>query len=103
MIYYNKFKTSNLIISNNTFPSTELLDGTNILYMFKFPSGGSVSKENSMYVGLTTKTLPRRHTMHLNDLSSIALHLKIHSIPKCKFLKIQVESNTIIVHEIDKL
>ena len=28
-IYYNKMKTSNLIISNNSSPSSELLDRTN--------------------------------------------------------------------------
>ena len=41
--------------------------------------------------------------MHLNDFRSIALHLKIHSIPKSKFRKILVENTTIIAHEIDKL
>ena len=41
--------------------------------------------------------------MHLNDSSSIALHLKIYSIPKSKFRKIVVENTTIISHEIDKL
>ena len=41
--------------------------------------------------------------MHLNDSSSIALHLETHSIPKAKFQKILVEDITIIAHEIDKL
>ena len=41
--------------------------------------------------------------MHLNDSSSIALHLKTHSIPKFTFQKILVENNTIIAHEINKL
>ena len=41
--------------------------------------------------------------MHLNDSSSIALHLKTHTIPKSKFRKILVENTTIIAHEIDKL
>ena len=71
IIYYNKFKTSNLIISNNLSPSTELLDRTNGIYMFKCPLRDCVSKEN-MYVGLTTTTLSRLLTMHLNDSSSIA-------------------------------
>ena len=62
-----------------------------------------VSKENSAYVGLTTTTLSRRLTMYINDSSSIALHLKIHSIPKSKFRKILAENTTIIAHEIDKL
>ena len=62
-----------------------------------------VSKENCAYVGLTTTTFSRRLTMHLNDTSSIASHLKNHSIPKSKFRKILVENTTIIAHEIDKL
>ena len=41
--------------------------------------------------------------MHLNDSSSIAFHLKNHSIPKSKFGKIIVENTIIIAHEIDKL
>ena len=71
--------------------------------MFKCPFGDCVSKENSAYVGLTTTNLSGRLTMHLNDSSSIALHLKTHSIPKYKFRKILVENTTIIAHEIDKL
>ena len=60
IIYYNKFKTSNLIISNNTSPSTGLLDRTNVVYMFKYPLGDCVSKEKNAYVSLTTTTLSRR-------------------------------------------
>ena len=41
--------------------------------------------------------------MHLNDSSSIDLHLKTHSIPKSKFQKILAENTTIIAHKIDKL
>ena len=51
IFYNNKFKTSNLIISNNTSPSTELLDRTNVVYMFKFPLEDCVSKENNAYAG----------------------------------------------------
>ena len=80
-IYYNKFKTSNLIISNNTSPFMELLDRTNE-YLFKCPLGDCVFKGNNTYFGLTTTTLSRHLSMHLNDSSSIALHLKTHSIPK---------------------
>ena len=59
--------------------------------------GDCVSKDNNAYVGLNTTTLSRRLTMHLNDSSSIALHLKTHSIPKSKFRKILVENTTIII------
>ena len=61
------------------------------------------SKENSAYVGLTTTTLSRRLTIHLNDSSSIVFHLKNNSIPKYKSRKILVENTTIIAHEIDNL
>ena len=44
-IYYNKFKTSNLIISNNTFPSTKLLDRINVVYMFKCPLGDCLQRK----------------------------------------------------------
>ena len=41
--------------------------------------------------------------MHLNDSSSIALHLKNYSSPKFKFRKILVENTTIIIaHEFNK-
>ena len=102
IIYNKKFKTSKLIISNNIPPSTELLDRTNVVYLFKCPRGDCVCIENSAYVGLTTTTLSRRLTMHLNESSSIAFHFKNHSIPKSKFQKILVENTTIIVYEIDK-
>ena len=62
--------------------------------MFKCPLGDCVSSENNTYVGLTA-TLSRRLTMHLKDFSSIALHLKTHSIPNSIFQKILVENNTI--------
>ena len=40
--------------------------------------------------------------MNLNDSSSIAFHLKYHSIPKSKFRKILVEYTSIIAHEMSK-
>ena len=43
IIYYNKFKTSNQIISNNTSPFTELLERTNVVYVFKCPLEDCVS------------------------------------------------------------
>ena len=91
------------LFSNKFSLSTELLDRTNVVYIFTCPLGDCVSKENYTYVGLTTTTLSRRLTMHLDDSSSIALHLKTHSIPKSKFRKILIENTTIIAHEINKL
>ena len=76
IIYYIKFKTSNLIISNNSSHSNELVGRTNAVYMFKCHFGRNAFNENNTYVGLTSTTLARRFTMHLNDSSSLALHHK---------------------------
>ena len=72
-----------------------------MLYICSIVPWETVSNKN-MYIGFTT-TVSRRLTMHLNDSSSIALHLKTHSIPKSKFGKILVENTTIIAHKINKL
>ena len=67
IIYNNKFKTFSLITLP---PSLNFLTRkTSYIYMFKYPLGDCVSKENNVYVGLTTTTLSRRLTMHLNDSS----------------------------------
>ena len=91
IIYYNKFKTSNLIISNSSSPSTKLLDRTDVLCMFKCPLGDCVSNENNAYIGLTTMILSRHLTMYLNDSSSIALHLKATFFPNPNFRKLLAE------------
>ena len=72
IIYYNKFKTSNLVIRNNSSPSIGVLQKTNVIYKFKCPLGDCISDNNNIYVGLTSTTLSRRLTMHLSDTSSIA-------------------------------
>ena len=60
IIYYNRYKTSNLVIKNNSFLSI----------------GDCISENNNIYVGLTSTTQWRRHTMHLSDTSSISQHLQ---------------------------
>ena len=75
--YYNKFKTSNLVIRNNSSPSIGVLQKTNVIYKFKCPLGDCISDNNNIYVGLTSTTLSRRLTMHL----SIAQHLKKTFMP----------------------
>ena len=81
IIYYNKFKTSNLVIRNNSSPSIGVLQKTNVIYKFKCPLGDCISDNNNIYVGLTSTTLSRRLTMHLSDTSSIDQHLKKTFMP----------------------
>ena len=92
IIYYNKFKTSNLVIRNNSSPSIGVLQKTNVIYKFKCPLGDCISDNNNIYVGLTSNTLSRRLTMHLSDTSSIAQHLKKHSCPTTQLRKILTDN-----------
>ena len=76
-----KFKTSNLVIRNNSSPLIRVLQKTNVIYKFKCPLGDCISNHNNIYVGLTSTTLSRRLTIHLSDTSSIAQHLKKTFMP----------------------
>ena len=37
LIYYNKFKTSSLVIRNNSSPTIGVLQKNNVIYQFKCP------------------------------------------------------------------
>ena len=87
LIYYNKFKTSNLVIKNNSSPLIGVLEKTNVIYQFKCPFGDCISDDNNIYVGLTSTTLSRRLTMYLFDTSSIIQHLKKNSCPTTELQK----------------
>ena len=102
IIYYNKIKTSNLVIRNNSSPSIMALQKTNVTYQFKYPLGDCISDNKNIYVGLTSSTLSRRLTMHLSDTSSIAQHLKKHSCPKTELRKILTDNTTILEHQNNK-
>ena len=102
IIYYNKFKTSNLVIRNNSSPSIGVLQKNNVIYKFKCPFGDCIADNNNIYVGLTSTTLSRRLTMHLSDTSSIAQHLKKHSCPTTQQRKILTDNTTILEHQNNK-
>ena len=102
IIYYNEFKTSNLVIKNNSSPSIGLLLKTNVIYQFKYPLGDCISENNNIYIGLTSTTLSRRLTMHLSDTSSIAQHIKKHSCPTTEVRKILTENTIILEHQNNK-
>ena len=69
-------KTSNLVINNNSSPSTGVLQKSNTIYQFKYPLEDCVTENNNIYLGLTSTTQLRRLIMHLSDTSLIAQHLK---------------------------
>ena len=98
ILYYNKFRTSDLVIKNNSSPSIGVLQETKVMYQFKCPLGDCISENDNMYVGLTLTTLSSRLTMHLSDTSCIAQHLKNHSCLTTELRKILIE-NTIILDQ----
>ena len=66
IIYYKNCKISNLIIKNDQTNSSDKLKSTNVVYKFNI-SEGSTPQLNHTYIGMTTTTLSRRLTMHLQD------------------------------------
>ena len=54
IIDYNKFKTSNLVINNNSSLSIGVLQKTNVIYQSKCTLEDCISENNSIYVGLTS-------------------------------------------------
>ena len=101
--YYNKFKTSNLVIRNNTSPLIGVLQKTNVINQFLCPLGDCITENNdNIYVGLTSTTLLRRLITHQSDTSSIAQHLKKHSCPTTELRKILTENTTILEHQNNK-
>ena len=57
IIYYPKFNTTKLIISNNFSTSTSYLSTTNIVYKFKCPLRKCFSNKMNTYMSLTTTTV----------------------------------------------
>ena len=87
IIYYNKFKISDLVINNNSSTSIGVLLKINVIYQFKCTLEDCISENNCIYVGLTSTTQSRRLTMHISDTSYIAnLKKKIPS-QKLGFVK----------------
>ena len=102
IIYYNKFKSSNLVIKNNPSPSVGVLQKNNVIYQFKCPLGDCISENNYIYVCLTSTTLSKRLTMHLSNKIPIAQHLKKHSCPTTEWQKILTENTKILEHQNNK-
>ena len=76
IIYYTKFKTSNLIVKNDTNSAKILLKWTTAVYKCICPFRECLSKNKiDIYIGYTTITLSRRLTFRLSENSTIKQHL----------------------------
>ena len=97
IIYYNKFKTANLVLCNNPSKNRDKVAQTNVVYEFKCPFRNSDSCLNSTYIGQTTTSLSRRLTCHITDKnSSIKIHLDTHDKKDIPLRKILVDSTEIV-------
>ena len=87
-------KTSQQIMKNNLAPALSDLQKTNIIYQFTCPLLHSNAEQ---YIGLTTTTLSRRLTSHLQS-GSIRQHFEeYHNIIPTRQ---QLVDNTIILHHV---
>ena len=103
IIYYTKFKTTNLVTCNNSSPQTSRLNKTNVVYKFKCSlEDCCLPKHENTYIGFTSTTLSRHLTLHMTDNSSISQHQKLHSCPHSNYRNILTE-NTHILHKEKKL
>ena len=75
-IYYNSPKTSQLVMKNNHSKQHSPLKQTNVVYQFQCKTGDCATRK-VCYIGLTTTTLSRRLTMHL-QAGSPKQHMQEH-------------------------
>ncbi|KAF0313069.1 hypothetical protein FJT64_016313 [Amphibalanus amphitrite] len=66
-IYYQSPTTTSLIMKNNMANDKSPLKQSNLVYHFKCNKGDCALLPSSGYIGLTTTTLSRRLTMHLQS------------------------------------
>ena len=81
LIYYKHFKTSKLVINNNSYLLIGVLQKTNVKYQCKCSLGDGTPESNNIYVTLTPITLLKSLTLHLSDTSFIVQHLKKTFMP----------------------
>ena len=91
-VYYNRFKTSNLVINTDS-PASSIwvLQKTKFIYQFKCPLGDYISENNNIYVRLTSSAVLRWLTTCLSDTSSINQHLKKKKEKKQRFCSTTLE------------
>ena len=65
LIYYKNMKLRNLIMKNNPCKKSGPLQETNVIYKYSCHKEGCRLLQNVNYIGLTSTTLSRRLTCHL--------------------------------------
>ena len=67
VIFYQSPTTASLVMKNNLSCDKTLLKQSNVIYQYKCNLGDCALRSGSNYIGLTTTTLSRRITMHLQN------------------------------------
>lgn len=93
IIYYKNKRVNNLIMRNNKTKKQDVLQQCNVVYEFSCPHE-DCKLRNMNYIGMTTTTLSRRLTMHLQT-GSIKDHSKQQH--KSEITRDQITSNTKIL------
>ena len=80
VIYYKNRKTRDLVMKNNLGKKVRELARTNVIYDIDCQKGDCehLPKRNRSYSGLTTCTMSRRLTFHLQDGAVQRHHLAVH-------------------------
>lgn len=76
-IYYQSPRTSSLLLRNNMAKDNSPLKQTNVIYHFKCVTEDCALLPNSGYIGMTTTSLSRRLTMHLQSGGPLT-HMEKH-------------------------
>lgn len=92
-IYYKNSKTFSMIMKNNLNQENSPLKRSNVIYMYTCPHGDCKLRNNT-YIGMTTTSLSRRLTMHLQAGTPKTHTLQEHQIVLSR--EMLVENTSII-------
>ena len=67
IIYYRSPTTRSLLMNNNPTRDKTMLKQSNVIYSYKCPLGDCALRQSCKYIGVTTTSLSRRITMHLQN------------------------------------
>ena len=85
IIYYSKFKMSNLIVKNNTSSPKTPQTQTNVVYKFSYPFREGLSEKNitaNIYIDHTLTTPSRRLTYNIIKQHLMTKHKDTNSNPQ---------------------
>ena len=99
VIFYKNKKTSNLIMKNNLTEVRNDISRTGVVYQYTCPIGNCQFR-NTSYIGMTTTTLSRRLTNHLQSGTPKTHTLQEHNM--CLTREMLVANTTIIDNCSDK-